>query len=299
MAILVNESTRVVVQGITGREGTALTRQSLDYGTQIVAGVTPGKGGVSVYGVPVYDSLRRGLREHPVDASVICVPPAFVRDAALEAISNDLPLIVIVTERVPRRDVAEVLAFARAKETRVIGPNSLGLISPGRVKVGMVGGPAEDVRRAYTPGSVAVLSRSGGMTTELSDMLTQAGIGQSTCVSVGGDPIVGSTFVDLLALLEADVETEAVVIYGEPGGVQEETLADHVARQGTRLPIIAFLGGRFVDQIPGQRFGHAAVIVEAGRGSVAGKVDALHRAGIRVAEHLSDVPRLISQTLAG
>ena len=298
MAILVNESTRVVVQGITGREGTALTRQSLDYGTRIVAGVTPGKGGVSVYGVPVYDSLCRGLRDHPADATVICVPPVFVRDAALEAISNNIRLIVIVTERVPRRDVAEVLAFARAKGTRVIGPNSLGLISPGRVKLGMVGGPAEDVRRAYTPGPVAVLSRSGGMTTELSDMLTQAGIGQSICVSVGGDPIVGSTFVDLLSLLEADAETEAVVIYGEPGGVQEETLADQLARKGTRLPIVAFLGGRFVDKMPGQRFGHAAVIVEAGRGSVAGKIDALRRAGIRVAEHLSDVPNLISQALA-
>lgn len=297
MAILVSESTRVVVQGITGREGTALARQSLDYGTRIVAGVTPGKGGASVFGVPVYDSLRHGLRDHAADASVICVPPAFVRDAALEALGNDIRLIVIVTERVPRRDVAEILAYARAKETRVIGPNSLGLISPGRVKLGMVGGPAEDVRRAYTPGPVAVLSRSGGMTTELSDMLTQAGIGQSICISVGGDPIVGSTFVDLLALLEADSETQAVVIYGEPGGVQEEMLADHIARDATRLPIIAFLGGRFVDQMPGQRFGHAAVIVEGGRGSVAGKVDVLRRVGVRVAGRLSDVPGLVGQAL--
>ncbi len=298
MAILADETTRIIVQGITGREGTTLTRESLDYGARIVAGVTPGKGGASVYGVPVYDSLRQALCEHPADATIICVPPAAARDAALEALDNGLRLIVIVTERIPRRDVTEMLALARQKGVRVVGPNTLGLISPGRVKIGMVGGPAEDARRAYTPGLVAVLSRSGGMTTELANMLTQAGLGQSICVSIGGDPIVGSTFVDLLPLLEADAETKAVVIYGEPGGVQEEALADYVARQGTRLSIVAFLGGRFVDQMPGQRFGHAGVIVEGKRGSVAGKVQALRQAGIRVAEHLSEVPVLICQALA-
>jgi len=297
MAILADETTRIVVQGITGREGTTLTQQSLDYGAQIVAGVTPGKGGASVYGVPVYDSLRQALREHPADATVICVPPAFARDAALEAIGNSLRLIVIVTERIPRRDVTEVLAFVRQQGVQVLGPNSLGLISPERVKVGMIGGPAEDVRRAYTPGPVAVLSRSGGMTTELANMLTQTGLGQSTCVSIGGDPIVGSTFVDLLPLLEADAETKAVVIYGEPGGVQEEALADYVAQQGTRLHIVAFIGGRFVDQMPGQRFGHAAVIVESGRGSVTSKIEGLRQAGIQVAERLSEVPALVRQAL--
>lgn len=297
MAILADETTRIIVQGITGREGTTLAHESLDYGAQIVAGVTPGKGGVSIYGIPVYDSLRQALCEHPADVTIICVPPVAARDAALEAIDNSLRLIVIVTERIPRRDVTEVLALARQKGVRVVGPNTLGLISPGRVKVGMVGGPAEDVRRAYTRGPVAVLSRSGGMTTELSSMLTQAELGQSTCVGIGGDPIVGSTFVDLLPLLEADAETKAVVIYGEPGGGQEEALADCVVRRGTRLPIVAFIGGWFVDQMPGQRFGHAAVIVEGRRGSVAGKVQALRQAGIRVAEHLSEVPVLVRQAL--
>lgn len=298
MAILAGEATRIVVQGITGREGTTLTQQALEYGSRIVAGVTPGKGGASVYDVPVFDSLSRALSEHEADASIVCVPPAAAADAALEAIDNGLGLVVIVTERIPRRDVAELLAFARQKGVRVVGPNSLGIISPGRVKVGMVGGPAEDVRRAYTPGPVAVLSRSGGMTTEISNMLTQAGLGQSTCVSIGGDPIVGSTFTDLLPLLEADSETKAVVIYGEPGGVQEETLADYVTQASTRLPIVAFLGGRFVDQMPGQRFGHAAVIVEGGRGTVEGKIQALRGAGIRVADQLSEVPVLVHQVLA-
>ena len=298
MAILADATTRIIVQGITGREGTTLTRQSLEYGTQIVAGVTPGKGGTSVYGVPVYDGLRQALAECPADAGIICVPPAGVYDAALEAIDNGLRLIVIVTERVPRRDVARALALARNKGVRVVGPNTLGLISPGQVKVGIVGGPAEDTRRTYTPGPVAVLSRSGGMTTELANMLTQAGLGQSTCVGIGGDPIVGSTFVDLLALLEADGDTKAVLIYGEPGGVKEEALADYVVRQGTRLPIVAFLGGRFVDQMPGQRFGHAAVMVEGRRGSVAGKAEALCQAGIQVAERLSEVPVLVRQALA-
>jgi succinyl-CoA synthetase alpha subunit len=297
MAILANEATRIVVQGITGREGTTLTQQALEYGSRIVAGVTPGKGGVSVYDVPVFDSLSQALGEHEPDASIVSVPPAAAADAALEAVDNGLGLVVIVTERIPRRDVAELLAFARQKGARVVGPNSLGIISPGRVKVGMVGGPAQDVRRAYTPGPVAVLSRSGGMTTEISNMLTQAGLGQSTCVSIGGDPIVGSTFVDLLPLLEADSETLAVVVYGEPGGVQEETLADYVVREGPRLPIVAFLGGRFVDRMPGQRFGHAAVIVEGGRGTVEGKIQALRGAGIRVADQLSEVPVLVRQAL--
>jgi succinyl-CoA synthetase alpha subunit len=297
MAILIDESTRIVVQGITGREATTFVRHSLDYGTRIVAGVTPGKGGAQVYGVPVYDGLAQALAEHPADAAVVCVPPSAAREAALESIECGLGLLVIVTERIPRRDVAEVLAFARRAGTRVVGPNSLGLISPGKVKLGMIGGPAEDVRRAYSPGPVAILSRSGGMTTELASLLGQAGLGQSTCVSIGGDPIVGTTFVDLLPLLEADLETKAVVVYGEPGGTQEETLAERVATRGSRLPIVAFVGGKFVDQMPGQRFGHAAVLVEGNRGTAAGKVRCLREAGVLVADQLADVPSLVRQSI--
>jgi len=297
MPILIDETTRVVVQGITGREATTFVRHSLDYGTRIVGGVTPGKGGSDVYGVPVYDGLAQALAEHPADAAVVSVPPSAAREAALESIECGLGLVVIVTERIPRRDVAEVLAFARRRGTRVIGPNSLGLISPGKVKLGMIGGPAEDVRRAYVPGPVAILSRSGGMTTELANLLSQAGLGQSTCVSIGGDPIVGTTFADLLPLLEADAETKAIVIYGEPGGTQEEALAERVARDRPRLPIVAFVGGKFVDRMPGQRFGHAAVLVEGDRGTAAGKVRCLRDAGVLVADELAEVPSLVRRAM--
>lgn len=297
MAVLADRTTRIVVQGITGREAVTFTRHMLDYGSQVVAGVTPGKGGTAVYGVPVYDSLRQALGAHPAEASVISVPAGAVREAALEALEHGLKLLVIVTERVPRRDIAEVIAWARHRSARIVGPNSLGILLPGKVKIGMVGGPAEDVRRAYTPGPVAVLSRSGGMTTELASLLTQARLGQSICVSIGGDPLVGTTFVDLMPLLEDDPETQAVVIFGEPGGVQEEALAEYVAKHKPRLPVIAFLAGRFVDRMPGQRFGHAAVLVEGDRGRVEGKERALREAGVRVAQHLSEVPVLVREAL--
>jgi succinyl-CoA synthetase alpha subunit len=297
MAILADASTRVVVQGITGREATTFVRHSLDYGTRVVAGVTPGKGGGSLFGIPVYDGIGRALAENPADAAVVSVPPGAAREAALEAIEAGHALVVIVTERIPRRDVAEVLAYARRSGTRVVGPNSLGVISPGKTKIGMIGGPAEDVRRSYAPGPVAILSRSGGMTTELASLLTQAGLGQSTCVSVGGDPIVGTTFADLLPLLEADAETRAVVVYGEPGGTQEEELADYVAGRRPRLPVVAFVGGKFVDRMPGQRFGHAAVLVEGDRGTAAGKVLRLRDAGVLVADKLAEVPRLVREAM--
>jgi succinyl-CoA synthetase alpha subunit len=297
MTVLADPSTRIVVQGITGREAVTFTRHMLDYGSQVVAGVTPGKGGTTVYGVPVYDSLAQALREHPAEASVISVPPAAVREAALEALEHGLRLLVIVTERIPRRDVAEVIAWARHRGARIIGPNSLGILLPGKVKIGMVGGPAQDVRRAYTPGPVAVLSRSGGMTTELASLLTQSGLGQSICVSIGGDPLVGTTFVDLMPLLEGDPDTRAVVVFGEPGGVQEEALAEYVATHRPRLPVVAFLAGRFVDRMPGQRFGHAAVLVEGDRGRVESKERALRAAGVLVAERLSEVPALVREAL--
>lgn len=297
MPVLADRATRIVVQGITGREAVTFTRHMLDYGSQVVAGVTPGKGGTAVYGVPVYDSLRQALEAHPAEASVISVPAGAVREAALEALEHGLKLLVIVTERVPRRDIAEVIAWARHRGARIVGPNSLGILLPGKVKIGMVGGPAEDVRRSYTPGPVAILSRSGGMTTELASLLTQAGLGQSICVSIGGDPLVGTTFVDLMPLLEDDPETRAVVVFGEPGGVQEEALAEYVATHSPRLPVIAFLAGRFVDRMPGQRFGHAAVLVEGDRGRVEGKERLLREAGVWVAQQLSEVPVLVRRAL--
>lgn len=319
MAILADESTRILVQGITGREAATFTAESLAYGARIVAGVTPGKGGQVVHGVPVYDTVAAVLREHPADATVISVPAPFVKDTAQEAIDNGLRLIVIVTERVPRRDVVAILETANERGCRVVGPNSLGIISPGRTRVGMCGGAAEAVRQSYTPGPVGIMSRSGGMMTEIANLLTQActephqsacssttiqrnsghRLGQSTCVSIGGDPIVGSTFLDFLPLYEADPETRALVLFCEPGGTMEERLAEHLKTHGSRLPVIAFVAGRFADRMQGVRFGHAGAIVEGAQGSPAGKVAVLREAGMRVAERLSDIPQLVREGFEG
>lgn len=297
MAILADENTRILVQGITGREAATFTAESLAYGAKMVAGITPGKGGTYVHGVPVYDTVATALAEHPADATVISVPAALVKDAALEAIQNGLRLVVIVTERIARRDIVEVLEAADEQRCRIVGPNTLGIISPGRTRVGMCGGSADAVRLAYTPGPIGVMSRSGGMTTELANLLTHAGLGQSTCVSIGGDPIVGSTFLDLLPLYEADPDTKAIVIFCEPGGSMEESLAAHVSKHGSRLPIVAFIAGRFADRMPGVRFGHAGSIVQEGRGSPAAKSTVLREAGVRVADRLSDIPHLVKEIM--
>jgi succinyl-CoA synthetase alpha subunit len=297
MAILADETTRIIVQGITGREASAATKDSLEYGASVVAGVTPGKGGAEVYGVPVYDTVRAAVSAHPADASVVSVPAPFAKDAALEALESGIRLVVIVTERIPRRDVVEVLARAGELQARVIGPNSLGVISPDRTRVGMIGGRAHDVRKAYKRGPVGILSRSGGMTTELANLLTLHGIGQSTCVSIGGDSIVGSTCTDLMPLLESDTETRAVVIFGEPGGGQEEALAEYVTARSPRVPIVAFIAGRFADEMPGVRFGHVAAIVEGDHGSPRHKVAALRKAGVLVADEFSEIAALVKRAL--
>jgi succinyl-CoA synthetase alpha subunit len=295
MAILADEHTRVLVQGITGREAAAFTKDMLDYGTRVVAGVTPGKKGQQVHGVPVYDTIRGALKEHGVDASVISVPPAMVREAALEALDNGIRLLVIVTERVPRKDVIEFLEIAREKDARVIGPNTLGLISPGKVKLGMAGGPVEDLRKAYTPGPVGIASRSGGMTTEIANLLTVNGIGQSTCIGIGGDPVVGSNFLQLIPLFDENPETKVAVLFCEPGGIIEETLSEFVMDHEISLPIVAFVAGRFVDDMPGVRFGHAATIVEGKKGSARNKVEMFGKAGIHVAESFSDIVPLVKK----
>jgi succinyl-CoA synthetase alpha subunit len=289
MTILADENTRVIIQGITGREAATFTKDMLDYGTKVVAGVTPGKGGQQVHGVPVYDTVRKALRDHPADASVISVPPALVKEAVLESLDNGIKLIVTVSERVPRKDTVAFLESAREKNARIIGPNTLGLISPGKVKLGMAGGPVGDVKKAYMPGPVGIASRSGGMTTEVANLLTTNGIGQSTCIGIGGDPIVGSNFLDLIPLFNSDPQTEIVVLFSEPGGVIEERLAQVVAAEKIAMPIIAFIAGKFVDNMPGIRFGHAATIVEGDQGSARGKIAALKAAGIYVAESFSDI----------
>jgi succinyl-CoA synthetase alpha subunit len=264
MSILLTKDTRFIVQGITGREAVNLTRENLDYGAKIVGGVTPGRAGRDVYGVPVYDCVRDVVAANggKVEGSIVSVPPKFTRDAIFEALENGIELIVVVTENVPRRQVAEAVELAELRGARIIGPNCLGIISPDECKMGGVGGPAANTRQAYKKGHIGVMSRSGGMTTEIASTLTAAGLGQSTCVSIGGDAIVGTTYAELMPLFEADPETHAIVIYSEPGGRMEAELAEWVAENDSRLPIVAFMAGRFMDDMKGMRFGHAGTIVE-------------------------------------
>jgi succinyl-CoA synthetase alpha subunit len=297
VTILANAETRILVQGITGREAATFTGESLTYGARIVAGVTPGKGGMVVHDVPVYDTVRAAVDAHPVEATIISVPPQFALDAALEAMSNGIRLLVVVTERIPRRDVVTMLDHAARCGARIVGPNTLGIISPEQTRVGMAGGSAEAARRAYTSGSVGVVSRSGGMMTEIANLLTQAGIGQSTCVSIGGDPIVGSTILDLMPLYEADPHTAAVVMFCEPGGTMEERLAAYIERHQPQLPVIAFVAGRFADQMQGVRFGHAGAIVQGAQGSPAVKIARMREAGILVANKLYEIPDLVRAAL--
>lgn len=297
MAILADKNTRVIVQGITGREAASFAKDMMDYGTRVVAGVTPGKQGQKIHGVPVYDTVRRAMKASPADAAIISVPPPMVKGAVLEALENGIKLLVVVTERVPRKDVIEFLEVAGEKNARVIGPNTLGFISPHSVKLGMAGGPVVDVKKAYMPGNVGIASRSGGMTTEIANLLTTNGIGQSTCIGVGGDAVVGSNFLDLIPMFDQDPETKAVVLFCEPGGTIEEKLAELVTAQGISLPIVAFIAGRFMDAMPGVRFGHSATIVEGERGSARGKIESFREAGIRVAESFSDIVPILKEYL--
>jgi succinyl-CoA synthetase alpha subunit len=299
MSILIDASTTFIVQGITGREAVNLTRECLDYGAgaKIVGGVTPGRLGRDVHGVPVFDTVAQAVAHHggPIDGSVVTVPPAFTKDAVFEAIANGIRLIVIVTERIPRADVAEMVELADAHGARIIGPNCLGIIVPDVIKMGGIGGPARNARQAYSPGPVGVISRSGGMTTEMSSTLTAAGLGQSTAVSIGGDAIIGSTYAELMPLFEADEQTRAIVIYTEPGGRMEAQLADY----GPKLPVVAFMAGRFMDEMPGMSFGHAGTIVEGKEDTATEKIARLQAAGITVAERIEDIPGLVRERIGG
>lgn len=293
MSILIGENTKFIIQGITGREAVNMTRECLDYGSKVVAGVTPGRKGRDVYGVPVYDTVREITDQMEVDGSVITVPAAFAADAVLEAIDAGIKLIVVVTERIPRAQVAQFIEFADAKGARLIGPNCLGIISPDKAKMGGIGGTALDTQKAYTSGYVGVMSRSGGMTTEICDTLTAAGLGESTAVSIGGDPMIGSTYAELMPLFEADEQTKAIVIYSEPGGPMDAQLARYVQESGSQLPIIAFMAGRFMDEMPGMRFGHAGTIVEGKADTAVEKIRLLEEAGIHVAQGISEIPELV------
>jgi succinyl-CoA synthetase alpha subunit len=249
--------------------------------------------------VPVFDTVHQAVASHgrPIDGSVVTVPPAFTKDAVFEAIENGVKLVVIVTERIPRRDVAQMVELATLRGARIIGPNCLGVIVPDVVKMGGIGGPAKDAAKAYTRGPIGVISRSGGMTTEMSSTLSAAGLGQSTAVSIGGDAIIGSAYAELMPLFEADDQTRGIVIYTEPGGRMEAELARWVTENDSRLPIVAFMAGRFMDEMPGMSFGHAGTIV-SGREDTAGeKVARLAEAGIAVAERIEDIPALMRERM--
>ncbi len=298
MSILITRDTTFIIQGITGREAVNLTRECLDYGSKIVGGVTPGRAGREVYGVPVYDTVAQIASKTRVDGSIITVPAPFARDAAFEAIEAGIKIIVVVTERIPRGDVAQMVELAKLRAARIIGPNCLGIISPGEAKMGGLGGRAEDARKAFSKGPVGVMSRSGGMTTEICNTLTAAGLGQSTAVSIGGDAIIGSTYAELMPLFDADEETKGIVIYSEPGGPMEADLARYVKEEKSRLPIVAFMAGRFMDEMPGMRFGHAGTIVEGKADTAGEKIQRLEEAGITVAERIEDIPALVKKRLA-
>jgi succinyl-CoA synthetase alpha subunit len=302
VSVLLKEDFTFIVQGITGREAVNLTRECLDYGSRVVGGVTPGRRGREVHGVPVFDTVQQvtdAVGQVP-DGSVVTVPPAFTKDAVMEAIEAGIELVVIVTERIPRRDVAEMVELAGMRGARIIGPNCLGLIVPEVCKMGGIGGPAKDAAKAYAPGPVGVMSRSGGMTTEISSTLTAAGLGQSTAISIGGDAIIGSTYAELMPLFEADEQTEAIVIYTEPGGRMEAQLAEWVKENDSRLPIVAFMAGRFMDaeEMKGMSFGHAGTIVEGAEDTATEKIARLEGAGIPVVERIDEIPGAVKDKLA-
>jgi succinyl-CoA synthetase alpha subunit len=298
MAILIDETSRVIVQGITGREGMARTKLMKDYGTKVVAGVTPGKAGREVHGVPVFGSVKDAWdKAGPVDVSVMFVPASLVKNGALEALEAGVKLLVLVPDRVPIWDVLEIARLARVKGARFVGPNTLGLLSPGKAVCGMIGGTADRARDWFKPGAVGVSSRSGGMTSALAYYLSREGIGQSTIVHVGGDAVVGLSHPEVMELFQDDEETRCAVMFGEIGTTQEERVADLIERGRFTKPLVAFIGGRAAKS--GTRFSHAGAIVEGGRGSYQTKVERLRRAGVRVVDSIFDIPKLARQIILG
>ena len=290
MAIFVDKNTRLLVQGITGREGEFHSLQMIDYGTQIVAGVTPGKGGQMACDgqVPVFDTAAEAVAATEANVSVVYVPARFAADAILEAADAGIPLVVCITEGVPVLDMIRVCAYLDQKGARLVGPNCPGLLSPGEAKVGIMPG------HIATPGPVGVVSRSGTLTYEVVYALTVRGIGQTTCVGIGGDPIIGTTFIDVLEMFEKDPLTEQVVLIGEIGGSDEERAARFVAERMTK-PVTAFIAGRTAP--PGKRMGHAGAIIQGGTGTAAEKIAAFEAVGVRVAEHPEQISELVGQNV--
>ncbi len=289
MTVLVDRDTRVVVQGITGHQGTVHARAMREFGTQVVAGVTPGKGGTSVEGVPVHDTVREAVTATGANASCLFVPAPFAKDALVEAVDAGIRLCVLVTEHIPFHDMLLMYHYARAKGTRIIGPNCPGIAAPGKAKVGII------PNVVFRPGRVGVISRSGTLTYEIVNGIKEHGLGQSTCIGLGGDPVVGTSFVDALPLFERDPETDLLVLVGEIGGTAEEDAAELIRTQFSK-PVVAYIAGRSAP--PGKRMGHAGAIISRGKGTAQSKVAALERAGARVARFPYEVSEIVAELAA-
>ncbi len=289
MGIIINAATKAIVQGITGKQGSYHTKLMLDYGTRIVAGVVPGKGGTVANGVPVYDAVKETVDVYSPDASVIFVPAPFAHDAVLEAIANKIKTIVVVTEHLPIKDTVNVMAYANQSKVTIIGPNTPGIITPGQCKLGIM------PTHIFKSGSIGVVSRSGTLTYEIAAELTAKGLGQSTCVGVGGDPIVGLNFIEALKLFKENPETKAIVLIGEIGGNMEELTAEYITQERYPKPIVAYVAGRFAPS--GKRMGHAGAIIMGKQGTAQSKIEALINAGVKVAEKPSDVTALLVKEL--
>jgi succinyl-CoA synthetase alpha subunit len=288
MSIFINKETRVLVQGITGKQGSFHTAQMLEYGTKIVAGVSPGKGGQSVEGVPVFDTVFAAMEKEPVDASILFIPAPFAKDAAYEALAAGVKLIVLIPEHIPLHDAMDIMAFAKKEGAVVVGPNTFGLVSSGSSKIGIM------PNRYFVPGPVGIVSRSGTLCYEIVGHLTENEIGTTTVVGLGGDRVVGLNFINILSRFEEDPETKAVILVGEIGGSSEEEAAEFIASSMSK-PVFAYLAGRSAP--PGKRMGHAGAIIERGRGTFESKVKALNAAGVEVAGLPAEVPVMIKKVL--
>ncbi|HEX7334484.1 MAG TPA: succinate--CoA ligase subunit alpha [Pyrinomonadaceae bacterium] len=288
MSVLVDKSTRLIVQGLTGKEGTFHARQMVEYGTNIVGGVTPGKGGTTHEGIPVFNTVADAVREAGANASVIYVPPSFAADAVMEAADAGIPVVVCITEGIPTLDMVKVKEYLSDKNTRLIGPNCPGIISPGKCKIGIMPG------HIHREGNIGVVSRSGTLTYEAVGQLTALGLGQSSAIGIGGDPIVGTTHVDALRLFQADEETIGIVMIGEIGGSAEEEAAAF-AKENVTKPIVAFIAGQTAP--PGRRMGHAGAIIAGGKGTAAEKMKALDAAGIHVVKSPAEIGQAMKEAL--
>ncbi|HEY2386605.1 MAG TPA: succinate--CoA ligase subunit alpha [Candidatus Binatia bacterium] len=288
MSILIDRDTRVIVQGVTGATGQFHAKACREYGTQMVGGVTPGKGGTDLDGIPIFDTVEQAVRETGATATCIFVPPPFAADAIMEAADAKLPLAICITEGVPTLDMVRAARFLEGKSTRLVGPNCPGVITPGECKIGIMPG------YIHKPGSIGVVSRSGTLTYEAVHQLTQLGIGQSTCVGIGGDPIIGTGFIDVLRLYQADPKTEGVILIGEIGGTAEEDAAAFIKAHVTK-PVTAFIAGQTAPK--GKRMGHAGAIIAGGRGTAADKIRAFEAAGVRVAKSPADLGKTMAAAL--